>query len=60
MGDHHHHQQQQQQNEVMKQHMLENSGDNNTGVASESRFTAEDIANSVQQIFSYIHANSSM
>ncbi|KAJ4840905.1 hypothetical protein Tsubulata_034898 [Turnera subulata] len=30
--DHHHHQQQQQQNEVMKQHMLENSGDNNTGV----------------------------
>lgn len=29
-------------------------------VASESRFTAEDIASSVQQIFSFIHANSSM
>ncbi|KAL6185754.1 hypothetical protein ACLB2K_041881 [Fragaria x ananassa] len=26
-------------------------------VASESRFTAEDIASSVQQIFSFIHAN---
>lgn len=26
-------------------------------VGSESRFTAEDIASSVQQIFSFIHAN---
>ncbi|XWS35122.1 hypothetical protein CRYUN_Cryun21dG0099200 [Craigia yunnanensis] len=32
----------------------------NVKVASESRFSAEDIASSVQQIFSFIHANSSM
>ncbi|GLT97786.1 hypothetical protein SLE2022_153350 [Rubroshorea leprosula] len=32
----------------------------NVKVASESRFTAEDIAGSVQQIFSFIHASSSM
>ncbi|KAK1592710.1 hypothetical protein Q3G72_029111 [Acer saccharum] len=32
----------------------------NVKVASESRFTAEDIASSVQQIFSFIHANSSI
>ncbi|XP_044500645.1 transcription factor FAMA [Mangifera indica] len=31
----------------------------NVKVASGSRFTAEDIASSVQQIFSFIHANSS-
>ncbi|XP_031267549.1 transcription factor FAMA isoform X1 [Pistacia vera] len=31
----------------------------NVKVAGESRFTAEDIASSVQQIFSFIHANSS-
>jgi hypothetical protein len=29
-------------------------------VASDTRFTAEDIASSVQQILSFIHANSSM
>ncbi|KAK9664558.1 hypothetical protein RND81_14G051400 [Saponaria officinalis] len=29
----------------------------NVKVASETRFTAEDIANSVQQIFTFIHAN---
>ncbi|XP_037492632.1 transcription factor FAMA isoform X4 [Jatropha curcas] len=32
----------------------------NVKIASESGFTAEDIASSVQQIFSFIHANSSM
>ncbi|XAR62583.1 hypothetical protein NMG60_11017402 [Bertholletia excelsa] len=32
----------------------------NVKVASEARFTAEDIANSVQQIFSFIHANSTI
>ncbi|OMP03664.1 hypothetical protein COLO4_10273 [Corchorus olitorius] len=32
----------------------------NVKVASESRFSAEDIASSVQQIFTFIHANSSM
>ncbi|KAK4755656.1 hypothetical protein SAY87_009413 [Trapa incisa] len=32
----------------------------NVKVASETRFTAEDIACSVQQIFSFIHANSSI
>uniref|UniRef100_A0A5B6YGU5 Transcription factor FAMA n=1 Tax=Davidia involucrata TaxID=16924 RepID=A0A5B6YGU5_DAVIN len=32
----------------------------NVKVASEGRFTAEDIASSVQQIFSFIHANSSI
>ncbi|CAK9155324.1 unnamed protein product [Ilex paraguariensis] len=32
----------------------------NVKVAGEMQFTAEDIANSVQQIFSFIHANSSM
>ncbi|GAV67674.1 HLH domain-containing protein [Cephalotus follicularis] len=32
----------------------------NVKVASESRFTAEDIASSVQQIFGFIHANSSL
>ncbi|XP_027165026.1 transcription factor FAMA isoform X1 [Coffea eugenioides] len=32
----------------------------NVKVASEARFTAEDIANSIQQIFSFIHANSSI
>ncbi|XP_027361583.1 transcription factor FAMA isoform X2 [Abrus precatorius] len=32
----------------------------NVKVASDSRFTAEDIASSVQQIFSFIHANTSM
>ncbi|XWS09134.1 hypothetical protein CRYUN_Cryun40dG0059900 [Craigia yunnanensis] len=32
----------------------------NVKVASESRFSAEDIASSVQQIFSFIHANNSM
>ncbi|XVF38017.1 hypothetical protein REPUB_Repub20aG0061600 [Reevesia pubescens] len=32
----------------------------NIKVASESGFSAEDIASSVQQIFSFIHANSSM
>ncbi|KAL3506386.1 hypothetical protein ACH5RR_031768 [Cinchona calisaya] len=32
----------------------------NVKVASEARFTAEDIANSVQQIFSFIYANISM
>ncbi|KAE9605643.1 putative transcription factor bHLH family [Lupinus albus] len=32
----------------------------NVEVASDSRFTAEDIASSVQQIFSFIHANTSM
>ncbi|GMI70415.1 FAMA [Hibiscus trionum] len=32
----------------------------NVKVASESGFSAEDIASSVQQIFSFIHANSSM
>ena len=32
----------------------------NEQIASESRFTAEDIASSVQQIFSFIHANSSI
>lgn len=31
----------------------------NVKVASQSRFTAEDIANSVQQIFTFIHANTS-
>lgn len=31
-----------------------------TQVASEVRFTAEDIASSVQQIFGFIHANSSV
>lgn len=32
----------------------------NVKVSSETRFTAEDIANSVQQIFSFIHANTCM
>ncbi|OIW16746.1 hypothetical protein TanjilG_10636 [Lupinus angustifolius] len=32
----------------------------NVKVASDSRFTAEDIASSIQQIFSFIHANTSM
>ncbi|XP_022761049.1 transcription factor FAMA-like isoform X2 [Durio zibethinus] len=32
----------------------------NVKVASESRFSAEDIASSVQQIFSFIHSNCSM
>ncbi|XP_021896891.1 transcription factor FAMA isoform X2 [Carica papaya] len=32
----------------------------NVKVGSETRFTAEDIASSVQQIFSFIHANSGM
>lgn len=32
----------------------------NVKVASETRFTADDIASSVQQVFSFIHANSSM
>ncbi|XP_021681831.2 transcription factor FAMA-like isoform X2 [Hevea brasiliensis] len=32
----------------------------NVKIESESRFTAEDIASSVQQIFNFIHANSSM
>ncbi|KAG5062956.1 hypothetical protein JHK85_004139 [Glycine max] len=32
----------------------------NVKVASDSRFTAEDIASSVQQIFNFIHANTSM
>ncbi|OIW02233.1 hypothetical protein TanjilG_23941 [Lupinus angustifolius] len=32
----------------------------NVEVASDSRFSAEDIASSVQQIFSFIHANTSM
>ncbi|XP_061340722.1 transcription factor FAMA isoform X2 [Gastrolobium bilobum] len=32
----------------------------NVKVASDSRFSAEDIASSVQQIFSFIHANTSM
>ncbi|KAL1317823.1 hypothetical protein HN51_070009 [Arachis hypogaea] len=32
----------------------------NVKVASESRFTADDIAGSVQQIFSFIHANTSI
>ncbi|KAL5542578.1 hypothetical protein UlMin_010288 [Ulmus minor] len=32
----------------------------NVKVTSETRFNAEDIASSVQQIFSFIHANSSM
>ncbi|XP_048333018.1 transcription factor FAMA isoform X2 [Ziziphus jujuba] len=32
----------------------------NVKIGSESRFTAEDIATSVQQIFSFIHANSSI
>ncbi|RVW14623.1 Transcription factor FAMA [Vitis vinifera] len=32
----------------------------NVKIASESRFTAEDIASSVQQILSFIHANSSI
>ncbi|KAK6914275.1 Myc-type, basic helix-loop-helix (bHLH) domain [Dillenia turbinata] len=32
----------------------------NVKVGSESSFTAEDIASSVQQIFSFIHANSNM
>ncbi|PSS23980.1 Transcription factor FAMA like [Actinidia chinensis var. chinensis] len=32
----------------------------NVKVASELRFTAEDIATSVQQIFSFIHANTTM
>ncbi|KAH7573050.1 hypothetical protein JRO89_XS03G0057800 [Xanthoceras sorbifolium] len=32
----------------------------NVKVASESRFTAEEIASSVQQIFSFIHANSNI
>ncbi|KAJ9154022.1 hypothetical protein P3X46_027401 [Hevea brasiliensis] len=32
----------------------------NVKIESESRFTAEDIASSVQQIFSFIHSNSSM
>ncbi|KAF5736648.1 hypothetical protein HS088_TW14G00795 [Tripterygium wilfordii] len=32
----------------------------NVKVTSDSRFTAEDIANSVQQIFSFIHANTSI
>ncbi|KAI4345370.1 hypothetical protein L6164_012500 [Bauhinia variegata] len=32
----------------------------NVKVASDSSFTAEDIANSVQQIFSFIHANTGM
>nr|BCH47630.1 transcription factor FAMA [Callitriche palustris] len=31
----------------------------NVKIGGEARFTAEDIANSVQQIFSFIHANSS-
>nr|AKA58670.1 FAMA(L) [Vitis riparia] len=32
----------------------------NVKIASESRFTAEDIASSVQQILSFVHANSSI
>ncbi|KAE9615426.1 hypothetical protein Lal_00048468 [Lupinus albus] len=32
----------------------------NVKVASDSRFTAEDIASSIQQIFTFIHANTSM
>ncbi|KAL0548031.1 hypothetical protein IC582_012470 [Cucumis melo] len=32
----------------------------NVKIASESRFTAEDIASSVQQIFNFIHANTGM
>ncbi|QCD89863.1 transcription factor MYC2 [Vigna unguiculata] len=32
----------------------------NVKVASDSRFTAEDIASSVQQIFNFIHANTTM
>ncbi|CAI9117775.1 OLC1v1019258C1 [Oldenlandia corymbosa var. corymbosa] len=32
----------------------------NVKVGSEARFSAEDIANSIQQIFSFIHANSSI
>uniref|UniRef100_A0A6N2MVG2 BHLH domain-containing protein n=1 Tax=Salix viminalis TaxID=40686 RepID=A0A6N2MVG2_SALVM len=32
----------------------------NVKIESESRFTAEDIASSVQQVFTFIHANSSM
>ncbi|XP_022924298.1 transcription factor FAMA [Cucurbita moschata] len=32
----------------------------NVKIASESRFTAEDIASSVQQIFGFIHANTGM
>ncbi|KAK4425284.1 Transcription factor FAMA [Sesamum alatum] len=32
----------------------------NVKIGGEARFTAEDIANSVQQIFSFIHANSSI
>ncbi|XP_050215712.1 transcription factor FAMA isoform X2 [Mercurialis annua] len=32
----------------------------NVKIASECRFTAEEIASSVQEIFSFIHANSSM
>ncbi|KAK7407622.1 hypothetical protein VNO78_09579 [Psophocarpus tetragonolobus] len=32
----------------------------NVKVAGDSRFTAEDIASSVQQIFNFIHANTSM
>ncbi|KAL0349161.1 UNVERIFIED_CONTAM: Transcription factor FAMA [Sesamum angustifolium] len=32
----------------------------NVKIGGEARFTAEDIANSVQQIFSFIHANSSV
>ena len=29
-------------------------------ITSETRFTAEDIASSIQEIFSFIHANTTM